>query len=58
MGVSGGLSGDDELHAELLGALGQMMQHACTVALFVVVLPLVSVRVSERVNFEIKVGMK
>jgi hypothetical protein len=40
-GDSSGLFIDDEFHAELFGAFGQLMQYASTVALLVVVLSLI-----------------
>ena len=43
MYFSGGLFGSDELHAQLLSALGQVAQHPFAIALFVVVLALVGV---------------
>lgn len=43
MCVSGGLLGGDELHAQLLGALGQLAENTFVVTLLVVVLALVGV---------------
>ncbi len=43
MSVLRGLFIDDEFHAELFSALSQLMQHAFTVAFFVVVLALIGV---------------
>ena len=48
MYFSGGLFGRDELHAQLLGALGQLPQNTFAVALLVVVLALIGILLALR----------